>query len=95
MFERKVRLLSGALESAYYSTHIDQSADPNALDEVREALCAGFIWVLQISEFYDHETADDDRSQEIGNMMSYGISQGLTEDQIVSCYREAFLLAQN
>lgn len=93
MFERGVRLLSGQIEAAYYSTHIDQMPDVNALVNVRGSLVEGLIWVLTTPEFQDHETADDDRSQEIGNMMSYGISQGLTEEQVVECYHEAYRTA--
>ena len=90
MFMRIVRLLSGSREIAYYS--IRDGAEPNADGQERlgSSLIEGFKWALQTPEFADHETEDDDRSQEIGNMMSYALSQGLTEAEVVEQYKQAF-----
>jgi len=51
------------------------------------------MWALTVPEFADHEAEDDDRTQEIGNMMSFAMSQGLTEEQVLECYRQAFAIA--
>jgi hypothetical protein len=95
LHSRMVRLLSGNSAGAFYSTHIDQVVDPRGLEQLRDALVAGFVWALQVSEFADHETTDDDRAQEIGNMMSFALSYGLAEEQLVQCYVTAFEIASS
>jgi len=90
LFRREVRLLSGRVEPAFYSTHEGQAADPKAWELSSQSIVEGFIWALTVPEFADHETEDDDRTQEIGNMMSYAISRGLTEEQVLECYELAF-----
>ena len=94
MFMRRVRLLSGASEPAYYSMSDDRLPEPEGQERLRDALMAGFMWALQTPEFADHETEDDDRSQEIGNMMSFALSQGFSEDEVVWCYKEAYRRAR-
>jgi len=92
LFRREVRLLNGKSEPAFYSTHEGQTQDPQAWERISPSIIEGFIWALSVPEFADHETEDDDRTQEIGNMMSYAMSQGLTEDQVLNCYKQAFTL---
>lgn len=93
MWRRDVRLLSGAQEPAYYCTRDDRESDPAAWGKVYESIVMGFRWALETPNFADNETEDDDRSQEIGNMMSYALSQGLSEQEVVVCYRLAFYAA--
>jgi len=93
LFRREVRLPNGKLESAFYSTHEDQTPDTEAWVYSSSSIIEAFVWALQVPEFADHETEDDDRTQEIGNMMSYAIAQGLTEEQVVGCYEKAFAIA--
>ena len=94
LFRREVRLLNGRIEPAFYSTREDQVPDPQAWEHSSSSITEGFTWALQVPEFADHETEDDDRTQEIGNMMSYAMSQGLTEDQVLECYKQAFAIAR-
>lgn len=93
LFRREVRLTNGRTEPAFYSTHEDQAPDPQAWERTSPSLVEGFTWALTVPEFADHETEDDDRTQEIGNMISYGMSQGLTEEQVLECYEMAFTFA--
>lgn len=93
LFRRNVRLINGTVDAAYYSTKEGREIDPKAWERVGESVIDGFIWALVVPEFADHETEDDDRTQEIGNMMSYAMSQGLTEDQTIECYKQAFIIA--
>jgi hypothetical protein len=93
LFRREVRLLNGKTEPAFYSTHENQTPDPQAWERSSSSLVEGFTWALTVPEFADHETEDDDRTQEIGNMISYAMSQGLTEDQVLECYEKAFAAA--
>lgn len=93
LFQRRVRLLNGRLEPAFYSTREGQTPDPEAWNRISPSIIEGFIWALQVPEFADRETEDDDRTQEIGNMMSYAMSQGLTEEQVLECYEQAFTVA--
>jgi hypothetical protein len=93
LFQRGVRLLNGKVEPAFYSTHEGQAPDPQAWERSGASLIEAFIWALTVPEFADHETEDDDRTQEIGNMMSYALSQGFTEDQVLECYKQAFTAA--
>lgn len=92
-FRREVRLLNGRMEPAFYSTREDQVADLHAWERSSQSIIDGFAWALTVPEFDDHETEDDDRTQEIGNMMSYAMSQGLTEQQVLECYEQAFGIA--
>lgn len=92
LWERQVELLNGKQEPAYYSTHEAKVPDPAAWERMHEALEAGFRWALTTHHFADHETEDDDRTQEIGNMISYALSQGLTEDEVLRCYTSAYHL---
>jgi hypothetical protein len=39
--------------------------DLRGLERLRDALIAGFVWALQVPEFADHETADDDRDRKL------------------------------
>lgn len=94
LFQREIRLLNGNTEPAFYSTHPSNSPDPDAWEKVAPSIMEGFIWALTVEEFDDHETEDDDRTQEIGNMMSYALSQGLTEPQVMECYEQAYVVAQ-
>lgn len=94
LFQREITLLNGGRELAFYSTHPGNFPDPDAWEKVAPSIMEGFIWALTVEEFYDHETEDDDRTQEIGNMMSYALSQGLTEAQVVECYEQAFAASQ-
>ena len=93
LFQRAVRLLNGRIKPAFYSTREDQMRNPQAWEHSSSSIIEGFIWALQVPEFADHETEDDDRTQEIGNMMSYALSQGLTEEQVLECYKQAFAIA--
>jgi len=93
LFQRAVRLLSGRVEPAFYSTREDQVPDPRAWERSSASIIEGFTWALTVPEFADHETEDDDRTQEIGNMMSYAMSQGVTEEQVLECYKQAFTIA--
>lgn len=93
LFQRVVRLPNGRTAPAFYSTREDQTPDPRAWGRSSSSVIEGFTWALTVPEFADHETEDDDRTQEIGNMMSYAISQGLTEEQVLECYRQAFAIA--
>lgn len=93
LFRREVRLTNGRTEPAFYSTREDQTPDPQAWEQTSSSLVEGFAWALTVPEFADHETEDDDRTQEIGNMISYGMSQGLTEEQVLECYEMAFAFA--
>ncbi len=94
LFERSVRLLNDRLEPAYYSKNVRNEYDIEAWNRLYDALKAGFIWVLTTPEFLDGETADDDRTQEIGNMMSFAIAEGLSEEEVVACYKWAFEAAK-
>lgn len=94
LFQGQVRLVNGNVEPAFYSTREGQTPDPEAWNRSSESVITGFRWALTVPEFRDNETEDDDRTQEIGNMMSYAISQGLTEEQIVACYELAFDLSR-
>lgn len=99
LFQRDVRLLNGRTEPAFYSTHVDQTPDPGAWERSSPSVLEGFIWALQTERFYNAleneylDPEDDDRTQEIGNMISYGISQGLTENQVMECYERAYAVA--
>ena len=90
LFRRELRLLNGNREPAFYSTHPSNMPDSDAWEKVAPSIMEGFIWALTVDEFDDHETEDDDRTQEIGNMMSYALSQGLTEEQVIECYEQAY-----
>lgn len=94
LFTRQVMLLNGKKEPAFYSTHEQQTPLEDAWEKSSGSIIAGIAWALTTESFADNETEDDDRTQEIGNMMSYGISQGLTESQLVECYRIAFSFAK-
>ncbi len=93
LYRREVRLLNGKVEPAFYSTHEDQVPDPQAWEHSSSSIIEAFVWALTVQEFADHETENDDRTQEIGNMISYAMSQGLTEQQVLKCYAEAFAIA--
>jgi|GEM_PF-2133222 len=93
LFRRDVQLLNGNWEPAFYSTRSDLRVDPDAWERVAPSIIEGFAWVLQVIDFQDNETADDDRTQEVGNIMSYAMSQGLTEEQVVQCFRDGFAIA--
>jgi len=93
LFRRQVHLLNGKIEPAFYSTREDQVPDPYAWECSSSSIIEGFMWALTVPEFADHEAEDDDRTQEIGNMMSFAMSQGLTEEQVLECYRQAFAIA--
>lgn len=93
LFRREVRLLNRRTEPAFYSTHEDQVSDPQAWERASSSIIEGFTWALTVPEFADYETEDDDRAQEIGNMISYAMSQGLTEEQVLECYERAFATA--
>lgn len=93
LFQRVVRLPNGRVAPAFYSTREGQTPDPRAWERSSSSIQEGFVWALTVPEFADNETEDDDRTQEIGNMMSYAISQGLTERQILECYEKAFAVA--
>jgi hypothetical protein len=94
LFRREVCLLSGKVEPAFYSTREGQTPDPQAWEHSSVSIIEGFIWALTVPEFADHETEDDDRTQEIGNIMSYAMSQGLTEEQVLECYKQAFSIGR-
>ncbi len=93
LFRRDVRLLNGQVEPAFYSTREGQLPDPDAWEHSSDSVIEGFAWALKVEAFADHQTDDDDRTLEIGNMMSFAISQGLTEEQVVECYEQAFAIA--
>lgn len=93
LFQRDVRLLNGNVEPAFYSTRSDHTPSPAAWEKIAPSLIDGFTWALQVPKFLDETNEDDDRTQEIGNMMSYALSQGLTEEQVLECYRQAFATA--
>lgn len=93
LYRREARLLNGRTEPVFYSTREDQVPDPDAWERSSSSIIDGFVWALKVEEFADHETEDDDRTQEIGNMMSYALSQGLTEEQTLECYKQAFVMA--
>jgi len=90
LFKRDVRLLNGREEPAFYSTREGQAVDPLAWEQSSGSIIEGFAWALTVSEFVDHETEDDDRTQEIGNMIGYALTCGLTEEQVFQCYEIAF-----
>lgn len=93
-FRRDVQLLNGNWEPAFYSTRRDLPIDSEAWDRSSGSIIDGFMWALQTPDFADHETADDDRTQEIGNMMSYALTCGLTDEQVLRCYELAFNAAK-
>lgn len=95
LFRRDVRLLNGNWEPAFYSTREDLPVIPDADEKIAPSIIEGFAWALQVADFQDHETADDDRTQEIGNMMSYAMTQGLTERQVLECYQAGFVAARD
>jgi hypothetical protein len=93
LYRREVRLLNGRTEPAFYSTREGQISDPEAWECSSASIIDGFTWALRVSEFLDETNEDDDRTQEIGNMMAYAMSQGLTEEQVLECYKQAFVAA--
>lgn len=93
LYCRGVMLLNENRESAFYSKTEGQVVDPDALERVGESIIAGFRWALETPAFQDNETEDDDRTQEIGNMMSYALSQGISEDDVIELYRTAYIRA--
>jgi hypothetical protein len=95
LFKRETTLLNGNIEPAFYSTRSDHIPDPSAWERSKDSIVAGFVWALTVPEFADLETLDDDRTQEIGNMIAFALTRGLTEEQVVQCYKIAFNLAKN
>jgi hypothetical protein len=95
LFKRDVLLLDGTYEPAFYSTHKDQVTNSTAWEQSSRSVMAAFIWALQVPEFADNETASDDRAQEIGNIMGYALTCGLTEEQVVKCYEDALTLTSS
>ena len=102
LFHRDVQLLNGNREPAFYSTHVDQRPNPEAWERSSGSIVAAFVWALETPKFANNELddepnepSDDDRTQEIGNMMSYAIAEGLTEEQVLACLEVAYAIAQN
>lgn len=101
LFRRDIQLLSGKWEPAFYSTREDLQVDPDAMEKVAPSIIEGFTWVLLVADFQDSalddnlETADDDRALEIGQMMSYALTCGLAEAQVLECFRVAFMRAKD
>lgn len=97
LYQREVLLLNGQTEPAFYSTKETHSPNPDAWEDVSGSIMEGFLWALQAEKFLEdgkEVVMDDDiRTQEIGNMMSFAMSQGLTEDQVLECYKQAFVAA--
>lgn len=97
MFARQVMLLSGSRKVTRYSTREDLAVDAKAWDRSSDSLIEGFMWALSTPNFADGETQGDDRAQEIGNMISFALTCGLTEGQVMECYKIAYdhLRSQN
>lgn len=95
LFIRQAQLPDGSTARIMYSVYDNQTPDTEAFARSSAAVTEAFVWALQTPKFADGEiTGPNDRGMEIGNMFSFALTRGLTENQVAVCYAKALQQAR-